>query len=67
MSARSRARGVGQLLLPDGTLLALSVSIGAAHTPRHAAPDGLYAAADAALYWAKRAGQNRAAVAGTAR
>ncbi|MGY1616767.1 GGDEF domain-containing protein [Geodermatophilus sp. SYSU D00691] len=55
------------LLLPDGTLLALSVSIGVAHTPSHAAPDGLYAAADAALYRAKRAGRNRAAIAATHR
>ncbi|SFK91639.1 GGDEF domain-containing protein [Geodermatophilus ruber] len=52
------------LLLADGTLLALSVSAGVAHAPRHATElRSLYAAADAALYRAKQAGRNRAAVA----
>lgn len=52
------------LLLPDGTLLALSVSLGVAHAPAHADDlRALYAAADAALYEAKRAGRGRVAVA----
>jgi diguanylate cyclase (GGDEF)-like protein len=52
------------LLLPDGTLLALSVSIGVAHAPAHADDlRALYAAADAALYEAKRAGRGRVAAA----
>jgi diguanylate cyclase (GGDEF)-like protein len=52
------------LLLSEETLLALSVSIGVAHVPRHADDlRGLYAAADAALYEAKRAGRGRVAVA----
>lgn len=52
------------LPLPDGGLLALSLSLGVAHAPTHA--DGLeelYAAADAALYAAKRAGRGRVEVA----
>ena len=53
------------LELADGTLLAISVSLGVAHAPTHAAGlDALYAAADAALYAAKRAGRDRLAVAG---
>ena len=53
------------LTLPDGTLLALSVSIGVATLagPGHDAR-ALYAAADAALYRAKRGGRGRLAVAG---
>jgi diguanylate cyclase (GGDEF)-like protein len=53
------------LALADGTLVALSVSLGVAHAPSHA--DGLeelYAAADAALYAAKRGGRDRVALAG---
>jgi diguanylate cyclase (GGDEF)-like protein len=54
------------LLLTDGTLLALSVSVGVGHTPSHATgANGLYAATDAALYQAKQAGRDRAAVAGS--
>ena len=54
------------LSLADGTLLALSVSLGVAHAPSHAdGLEALYAAADAALYAAKRAGRDRVAVAGT--
>ena len=53
------------LELADGTLLAISVSLGVAHAPTHADDlDALYAAADAALYAAKRAGRDQLAVAG---
>ena len=53
------------LALPDGTLLAISVSLGVAHAPTHAEGlEALYAAADAALYAAKRAGRGRVEVAG---
>jgi diguanylate cyclase (GGDEF)-like protein len=53
------------LVLPDGTLLALSISIGLASAPRHGRDlRSLYAAADEALYAAKRAGRDRVAVAG---
>ncbi len=52
------------LLLADGTLLAVSVSLGVAHAPSHATGlEELYAAADAALYAAKRAGRGRVEVA----
>jgi len=52
------------LVLTDGTLLALSVSVGVAHAPSHAdGLEALYAAADTALYAAKRAGRGRVEVA----
>lgn len=52
------------LTLPDGTLLALSISVGVAHTPPHAGgARALYTAADAALYAAKGAGRGRVEVA----
>ena len=52
------------LTLADGSLLALSVSLGVAHAPSHAdGLEALYAAADAALYAAKRAGRGRVEVA----
>ena len=48
------------LRLPDGSLLPLTVSVGAAHAPTDAVDTrGLYGAADAALYTAKRAGRDR--------
>jgi len=54
------------MTLADGTLLALSISIGVAHLPRHSTDRrGLYTAADAALYEAKRAGRDRVSVAAT--
>jgi diguanylate cyclase (GGDEF)-like protein len=53
------------LTLPHGDLLAISVSLGVAHAPSHALGlEELYAAADAALYAAKRAGRGRVEVAG---
>lgn len=52
--------------LADGTPLALSISIGVAHIPSHSTDRrGLYTAADAALYEAKRAGRDRVSVAAT--
>ena len=46
--------------LPDGTRVPVSVSVGVAHVPDHAAEAReLYATADAALYEAKRAGRDR--------
>jgi diguanylate cyclase (GGDEF)-like protein len=44
--------------LEDGTTVPLSISVGAAHVPDHAAtPRSLYARADEALYEVKRAGR----------
>ncbi|NEK96409.1 GGDEF domain-containing protein [Modestobacter muralis] len=52
------------LQLRDGTLLAVSVSLGVAHAPSHAEQlEELYAAADTALYAAKRAGRDQVRVA----
>ncbi len=54
------------ITLLDGQLLALSISVGVAHVPRHSSDRrGLYTAADAALYDAKRAGRGRVSVAST--
>lgn len=53
------------LELTGGVLLALTVSIGVAHCPADAQGiRELYAAADSALYRAKRGGRNRVALAG---
>ncbi|WNV77793.1 diguanylate cyclase [Geodermatophilus sp. DSM 44513] len=72
-SADVAARRAGALLdavrsapltLPDGTRLPVSISVGVAHLPAPAGEvHGLYTAADAALYDAKRAGRGRVAVA----
>jgi diguanylate cyclase (GGDEF)-like protein len=52
------------LELPDGTLLAISVSVGVAHIPTHATTLlELYQAADVALYKAKRSGRGLVGVA----
>jgi diguanylate cyclase (GGDEF)-like protein len=52
------------LELSDGTLLSMSISVGVAHAPQRSGNlRALYAAADAALYNAKRAGRGRVAVA----
>lgn len=52
------------MTLRDGRLLALSISVGVAHVPQHSTDRrGLYTAADAALYDAKRAGRGRVSVA----
>ncbi|MFD2091406.1 GGDEF domain-containing protein [Blastococcus deserti] len=54
------------MTLADGTLLALSISVGVAHLPQHSNDRrGLYVAADSALYEAKRAGRGRVSVAAT--
>ncbi|MGY1837594.1 diguanylate cyclase [Blastococcus sp. SYSU DS0510] len=51
-------------VLPDDSLLALSISLGVAHLPRHSRDRrGLYTSADAALYDAKRAGRGQVALA----
>ena len=54
-----------QLRLPDGRAVATSVSVGYVHAPRSTAGDlrQLYAAADDALYLAKRRGRDQAAAA----
>jgi diguanylate cyclase (GGDEF)-like protein len=47
------------ILSPDGTRIHVTVSLGVAAFPEAASPDSLVAAADGALYDAKRAGKNR--------
>ncbi len=54
------------LVLEDGTVLALGISVGVAQVPAHADDARtLYAAADRALYEAKRRGRDQACSAGT--
>src|SRR6476660_4721080 len=47
------------ILSPDGTRIHVTVSLGVAAFPEAAVGEGLVAAADGALYEAKRAGKNR--------
>jgi diguanylate cyclase (GGDEF)-like protein len=47
------------VLSPDGTPIPVTASFGVAAYPAHAGEEALVAAADAALYEAKRAGKNR--------
>jgi diguanylate cyclase (GGDEF)-like protein len=47
------------IVLPDGTQVHVTASFGVASYPAHADANGLVAAADEALYCAKRAGKNR--------
>jgi diguanylate cyclase (GGDEF)-like protein len=47
------------ILAPDGTRIYVTVSLGVAAFPEAAPGDGLVAAADGALYEAKRSGKNR--------
>jgi diguanylate cyclase (GGDEF)-like protein len=47
------------ILAPDGTRIHVTVSLGVAAFPEAATGDGIVAAADGALYEAKRAGKNR--------
>ncbi|MCO7222631.1 GGDEF domain-containing protein, partial [Klenkia sp. PcliD-1-E] len=55
------------LVLPDGSALELRISAGVAVAPEHGWDlDDLYAAADVALYVAKRTGRDRVAVADAA-
>jgi len=47
------------ILAPDGTRIHVTVSLGVAAFPEAASGDGIVAAADGALYEAKRSGKNR--------
>jgi diguanylate cyclase (GGDEF)-like protein len=47
------------ILAPDGTPIDVTVSLGVAAFPEVSDPENLVAAADGALYEAKRAGKNR--------
>jgi diguanylate cyclase (GGDEF)-like protein len=52
------------ILAPDGTKIQVTVSLGVAAYPEGAGSDNLVAAADGALYEAKRAGKNKVMTAG---
>jgi diguanylate cyclase (GGDEF)-like protein len=52
------------ILAPDGTRVRVTVSLGVAAYPEGAGADNLVAAADGALYEAKRAGKNKVMTAG---
>lgn len=61
VAARVRSQ---PMAMDDGSLIAVTVSMGVAHAPQHAQDlTGLYRAADAALYEAKRAGRDRVVLA----
>ena len=55
------------ILAPDGTRIHVTVSLGVAAFPEAAVGEGLVAAADGALYEAKRAGKNRVVTRAAAR
>jgi len=62
-----RARSALQqrtILAPDGSRIYVTVSLGVAAYPEGAGADNLVAAADGALYDAKRAGKNKVMTAG---
>jgi diguanylate cyclase (GGDEF)-like protein len=50
-----------EVVAPDGTTVGVTASFGVAEFPTYASAEALLAAADAALYQAKRAGKNRVA------
>jgi diguanylate cyclase (GGDEF)-like protein len=50
-----------EVTAPDGSALRVTASFGVAEFPTYASSEALLAAADAALYQAKRAGKNRVA------
>ena len=59
-----RDRSSHPSLAPDGTKVHVTVSLGVAAYPEAAGADNLVAAADGALYEAKRAGKNKVMTAG---
>jgi len=60
LAERTRLALEGRTILaPDGTRIYVTVSLGVAAFPEAAPGDGLVAAADGALYEAKRSGKNR--------
>jgi diguanylate cyclase (GGDEF)-like protein len=52
------------ILAPDGTRIQVTVSLGVAAFPEGAGTENIVAAADGALYEAKRAGKNKVMTAG---
>lgn len=67
LNARRTAETIRQAIAeaeipaPRGETISVTVSFGVAEFPTYATPEALLAAADAALYQAKRAGKNRVA------